>query len=93
MRFNEFNRPRYKTTVEIEDDLYVGVNYNLQGQPPSSNMSMNKNNYLLDQPKITNIQVFDLDTDLEITAKMSALEIDRIKDSIECDMSIDARGY
>lgn len=92
MRFSEFGRPSYKTTVEIDDEVFVGVNYILDGVMPGSSMS-NKNNYLLDDPTIRNIQVFDLDTNAEITSTMTPHDIESIKDSIMCDISKDTRGY
>lgn len=92
MRFSEFDRPAYKTTVEIDDEVFVGVNYILDGSWPDSNIS-DKNNYLLDDPEIRNIQVFDLNTNENITATMTPHDIESIKDSIMCDHSKETRGY
>lgn len=92
MRYSEFgSRPSYKATVELDDDEYVGVNYQLSG--PWPDRSNSKLHYLLDDPEIFNIQVFNIDTGEDITSNMTPRDISRIKDSITTDHSKETRGY
>jgi hypothetical protein len=90
MRFREF--AHYRVIVELDEDRYVGVNYNLSGPWPSRSMN-DKNSYLLDDPEILNIQVYDIDTGAEITSTITPHERSMIKDSIATDLNKETRGY